>query len=220
MKNRWKIIIAVGCSVVLITSCGKERPNPFSLNPAESGAYLAMTPIDSGAAGYMVKNGMMKGVIQLSDTQKTKIDSLYRHYRRLVRHEWKNETALYDSLQIAVMNVLTANQKALLDTVEADLAAGKVPDTLVATRVADLTALLTLTADQQKQAFTILKTDMQTTLDTLIADSAFIKKAIAGHRHIRWHLQGEKFGLPQAFWNLLTPSQKEIFFKEERFGRR
>ncbi|HEX7510408.1 MAG TPA: hypothetical protein VF335_03855, partial [Chitinivibrionales bacterium] len=76
----------------------------------------------------------------------------------------------------AVMNVLTANQKALLDTVEADLAAGKVPDTLVAARVADLTALLTLTADQQKQAFTILKTDMQTTLDTLIDDSTFIKK--------------------------------------------
>jgi hypothetical protein len=33
-------------------------------------------------------------------------------------------------------------------------------------------------------------------------------------------LKGEKFGLPDAFWNLLTDSQKRILFREERFMRR
>jgi hypothetical protein len=211
-------VVAVG--IATMAGCSGERRNPFSANPVETGAYLDMTPIDSGAAGYMTRNGMMNGVIQLSDTQKTRIDSLYRYYRHLVRHEWKEEGVLYDSLQVAVMNVLTTDQKNLLDSVEAQLEAGIIPDTLVAARLADLTALLSLTANQDSLALPILKSDMQAQLDTLIADSAEIRQMIAQHRHHRWLLKGDKFGLPDAFWNLLTDSQKRILFREERFMRR
>jgi hypothetical protein len=223
MKKNKQLICLIGAlavGIATIAGCSGERRNPFSENPVETGAYLDMTQIDSGAAGYMTRNGMMNGVIQLSDPQKTEIDSLYRYYRRLVRHEWKEEGALYDSLQVAVMNVLTTGQKNLLDSVEAQLEAGIIPDTLVAKRLADLTALLSLTADQQTRAFPILKNDMQAQLDTLIADSTEIRRMIAQHRHHRWLLKGEKLGLPDAFWNLLTDSQKRILFREERFVRR
>ena len=223
MKKNKQIVCLIGVvavGIATIAGCSGERRNPFSANPVETGAYLDMTPIDSGVAGYMTHNGMMNGVIQLSDTQKTKIDSLYRYYRHLVRHEWKEEGVLYDSLQVAVMNMLTTDQKNLLDSVEAQLEAGIIPDTLVAARLADLTALVSLTADQQTQAFPILKNDMQAQLDTLIADSTEIRQMIAQHRHHRWFLKGEKFGLPDAFWNLLTDSQKRILFREERFMRR
>ena len=223
MKKNREIIYLIGVvavGIATIAGCSGERRNPFSENPVQSGAYLDMTTIDSGAAGYMTRNGMMNGVIQLSDTQKIEIDSLYRYYRHLVRHEWKEEGVLYDSLQVAVMNVLTTDQKNLLDSVEAQLEAGIIPDTLVAARLADLTGLLSLTDSQQTQAFPILKNDMQAQLDTLIVDSTEIRQMIAQHHHHRWLLKGEKVGLPGAFWNLLTDSQKRILFREGRFMRR
>jgi hypothetical protein len=85
-------------------------------------------------------------------------------------------------------------------------------------RVARLTTLLTLTPDQQTQAFTILKQDMQTRLAAKAKDSTVKDSFPAKGRE--WHGKGKMhLGLPDAFMNILTDQQKQILSQQIHGGK-
>jgi hypothetical protein len=97
------------------------------------------------------------------------------------------------------------------------LKSGVVPDTLVKKRVERLTALLMLTPDQQTQAFTILKRDMQKRLDARAKDRASASDSIHScrmHRNAMGNGPHGRFGLPAEFLTVLTDGQKQ--FTERR----
>ena len=122
----------------------------------------------------------------------------------------------------AIRAVLTDDQKALLDTIKAQLKAGIVPDTIVKKRVERLTALLTLTADQQTQAFSILKQDMREKLRAGRTDGATVDSSAAVHekgRHWDRFRGMAPRALPAAFINILTDGQKQIL-KEKKDAHR
>ena len=237
--------LSAGIAVTALTAafligCGRQAGSPASGGDAEGDA-LTIAISDGGPNGAMLHGGMFGGIgylIDLSADQKQQIKVILEKYRpqrrqdfhgqRLSREQWAalrdSMKTIRDSIKNEIASVLTPDQKALLDQVKAQLKAGVVPDTLIKKRVQRLTALLTLTTDQQAQTVTILTQEMQKRLDARGKDSAFVRDS--GHswgmrRHGMAKRRNGSFGLPAEFLNILTDDQKQLlrqkaFWKEVR----
>ena len=228
-----RILFAAAIAAAIV-GCGGGTGAPVSSRNAVDGA-LAGTIADTGAGGEMFLQGGMFGggmgsMIDLSADQKQQIKAILEKYRPLQRHardgkrpsreQWAamrdSMKTMRDSMKNEIAQVLTPAQKALVDQIKTQLKAGVVPDTLVKKRVQRLTSLLTLTPDQQTQAFTILKQEMQQRLAARSKDSAAVRDS-THERGMRMHGKANRgpLGLSQAFQTILTEQQKQILELEK-----
>lgn len=180
MLKRFTLTKVAYIALLSISLIGCEKSgNTFSSNNADEDA-LSTIAGDGGANGEVMRGRMFGGgigsLINLTADQKRQIKSIlqkyrFNHYNKengMSPDQWKaNHIAIRDSLKNALLAVLTPEQKAFFDQIKAQLKAGTVPDTLIKKRVEHLTSLLSLTSDQQDQAFNILKQEMQARLDNL-----------------------------------------------------
>ena len=223
-KLRFTGIAAAGLAAAFLFGCGGQNGSP---NSARSSGTAAMTAgTDDSCSGMMFRGGGMFGMagslIDLTADQKQQIKAILEKYRpaqgrhfngnRPSPEQWaaKRDSmkTIRDSIAAQIRAILTPAQQALLDQVKAQLKAGTVPDTLIKMRVARLTTLLTLTPDQQTQAFTILKQDMQTRLAAKVKDTTAKGK--------EWRGKGKMHpGLPDAFMNILTDQQKQLLGRHQ-----
>jgi hypothetical protein len=220
-------LAVTGMAASLFFGCGDKGASSFRTGNDE-GNYAfregsefsggSDTAFDRSHGGML---GGMGSLVDLTADQKARIKSILEKYRPSRDNRGPDgkaaREALRDSVKNAIRAVLTDSQKALLDTIRAQLKAGIVPDTIVKKRVERLTKLLTLTVDQQAQAFTILKQDMQEKLQARIADSSKgDSSATYEKRRHRERLGGMgPFGLSTAFISILTDDQKQILERKK-----
>jgi Spy/CpxP family protein refolding chaperone len=226
MLKRFPLVKATFTAILAISlvGCGRSD-NALSSNNADEDA-LSMAAGDTGTNGEVMHGGMFGGglgsLIDLTSDQKQQIKSIYQNYRlhrrdkenQISPDQWKaNRIAMRDSLKNVILAVLTPEQKAFLDQIKAQLKAGTVPDTLIKKRVEHLTSILSLTSDQQVQAFNILKQEMQARLEIMKKDNGSFLDSLQAHnidRHKRDFRADRQIGLSQEFMNILNDQQKTI----------
>jgi hypothetical protein len=228
-----RILFALAVAIAA-AGCGKGTDKTVAGWFSESNAF-SNAIADTGANATVLQGGMFAGgigsMIDLTADQKQRIEAILEKFRPSQKRNSNEDrpsreerTAMRDSMKTArdsiksaIMSVLTSDQKALLAQIKAQLKAGVVPDTLVKVRVLRLTSLLTLTPDQQIQAFTILRQEMQTRLDARAKDTASVRDS----SHVRgayWQgmAKAGPLGVPDTFLKILTDQQKQILEQEKQ----
>jgi hypothetical protein len=223
--------MVTAAAAAFLALCGKQAGGPVSSGATE-GDILTMAIAAADENSLAPHGGLYSGIVSIVDLsadQKQKIKAVVGKFRpshrrdvdgqRPSREQWM---AMRDSIKNEIESILTSDQKALLDQVRAELKAGVVPDTLVKKLDERLASLLTLTPDQQTQAFTILKQAMQKRLAARAKDSSFVRDSgqAWGHRHGPANGPNGSFGLPAEFLNILTDVQKQLLRQKTSWRER
>lgn len=217
MKNIYNSIkvITGGILAVVAIGCSSQSVDPLSTDGNSPNTQSMATEVISiETPVYGLGNGWSGGLIDLTVEQQAQINAIAEKYRPVAGHmrgfrnftknEWQTECLLTkDSLRNEIYSVLTSEQKSFFENTTAQLVAGVIPDTMVSKCIAHLNTIISLTAEQQTQGFTILKADMQKKLDSLknSGDS-------------NWYFAQRKIrsthNFPIEFVDLLTAVQQQL----------
>ena len=175
MSNRVIRTIFIMIGFVLIVSCKQQEPmeNMAELNGS---SFLLMADedplgVEEGPAFTLDGVGPLYfGVLDLTDEQVAQIREIAAKYRdefRALMQEWKNGKSwqeirekrrqLHEQMLSEMEQILTDEQKAILEEIRTQLANGEYPDIIIDKRVAFLTERLNLTAEQQEAIRDLLK---------------------------------------------------------------
>jgi Spy/CpxP family protein refolding chaperone len=156
------------------------------------------------------------GVLDLTEEQKNQIRAIAQSYRkqfRALRGQWHNGVSweeiherrkeLHEKMYNEIFQVLTPEQRAIIQDIQEQIANGVYPDILVDHRLDKLTELLNLTTEQQNQIRPLLA---QAGNDMLAA-----RKTANNHQELREALRAIFENLDQQISSLLTEEQLAIF---------
>ncbi|HID38030.1 MAG TPA: hypothetical protein EYP36_00750 [Calditrichaeota bacterium] len=171
---RWIIISIVG--LLVITACSQQEPIEEPLTDLNGSSFLLMADedplgVEEGPAFVMDAIGPMYfGVLDLTDEQIAQIREIAAKYRdefRALMREWKDGKSwkeirkkrreLHEKMRREIEQILTDEQKAILEEIRTQLANGEYPDIIIEKRVAFLTEQLHLSEEQQEAIRGLLK---------------------------------------------------------------
>jgi Spy/CpxP family protein refolding chaperone len=208
--------------IFAIMGCSQDEPVAPEGNLDTGPTFLLVSDddplqLESDHAFMMDGTGpIFLGVLDLSEEQKEQIREIVSSYRaqfRALRSQWQSgasweeihnqRKALREQIHNEIMQVLTPEQQVIIQEIQDQLASGVYPDILVNKRLEELTALLTLTQEQQNQIRPLLA---QAGADMLAA-----REAAGNIRELREALRTIFENLDQQISALLTPEQLEIY---------
>ena len=165
---KYSILSLVALSLVVILSSCQQTEQPmeqYSLN--DSPDFLLIDDEDplnmETESAFMIDGAgpLYFSVLNLTDDQKEQIREIVSEFRSEFAGmcgKWRDGTswedikeerqALHDQIHAAIYEILTDEQKAILDDIQNQLENGQYPDLLVENKVARLTEALNLTDDQ------------------------------------------------------------------------
>jgi len=173
-------------SVLIIFSSCQESSEPTqqsNLNGSPEFLLIAdEDPLDIETESAFMIDGagpMYFSVLDLTEEQKEKIHEIVSGFKEEFRGlcgRWQDGTswedireerqALREQINEAIYEILTDEQKSIVDEIKAQLENGEYPDILVENKVAHLTEILDLTEDQQTEVAALFKE-----YGTLLVDS-------------------------------------------------
>jgi Spy/CpxP family protein refolding chaperone len=174
---KYSILSLVALSLVVILSSCQQTEQPmeqYSLN--DSPDFLLIDDEDplniETESAFMIDGTgpLYFSVLNLTDDQKEQIREIVGEFRSEFAGmcgKWRDGTswedikeerqALHDQIHAAIYEILTDEQKAILDDIQNQLENGQYPDLLVENKVARLTEALNLTDDQQNALTDLFK---------------------------------------------------------------
>ncbi len=170
---RWIMVILIG--IFLVIGCTQQEPME-EVSDLNSTSFLLLADedplgVEEGPAFVMDGVGpMFLGVLDLTEEQMAQIREIAAKYReefRALRQQWKDGTSwkelrekrreLHERMLQEIEQILTDEQKAVLEEIRSQLANGEYPDIIIEKRVAFLTEQLNLTKEQQEAIRVLLK---------------------------------------------------------------
>ncbi len=170
--RKFFIFLLLAISTISMISCNQETPvaqQSFAAYSQDDAVSLYMlgneAPIEAEEIDNFILNGpgpFFLWVLDLTDEQKEQLREIGEKHRAEMhelhmqaRGEMNREDlraqheATRQAMMEEILSILTDEQKALLDQIQAQIEAGQYPDIVVEKRVAHLTELLNLDEDQQ-----------------------------------------------------------------------
>ena len=175
LKN--SLLTSIVLSVFLIISGCQESSDPVqqsTLNDSPDFLLIAdEDPLDIETEPAFMIDGagpMFFSVLDLTEEQKEQIKEIVQSFKDEFRglcSRWTEGTswedireerrALHEQINAAIYEILTDEQKAIVDNIKSQLEDGQYPDILVEHKVAQLTEKLDLTTDQQEEIGILFK---------------------------------------------------------------
>jgi len=181
MSNQFTLSVIALFVLFSIIGCEQTAPPELSRNvgpnvetsAAEFLLVAEADPLEIEQDEAFIIDGagpFLFSVLDLTEEQKEQIREIVHQFRpefKGLRGRWNDgksweeireeRRALREQIYAAIYEILTDEQKAIINEIETQLANGEFPDIIVEKRVEYLTGELGLTPDQQTQIYTLLK---------------------------------------------------------------
>jgi hypothetical protein len=160
----------------VFSSCQDSAEPVQQVNQNDSAEFLLIASEDplniETESAFMIDGAgpMYFAVLELTEEQKQQIEEIVSKYQEEFQGlcgswregiSWENireeRQALREEINTAIYEILTDEQKAILDEIQEQLENGQYPDILVEKKVAHLTENLSLSSDQQAEITDLFK---------------------------------------------------------------
>ena len=173
MLRKSILMIVIAITAISMLSCSQETPvaqQNFASYSQDDGIALYMLGNEAPIEAEQVDNFVLNGpgpffiwVLDLTDEQKEQLRAIGEKHRaamhdlhmqargEISREDLKAKHEEMRQLMMEeILTILTEDQKAVLEQIQAQIDAGQFPDIVIEKRVAHLTEMLNLDEDQQE----------------------------------------------------------------------
>ena len=181
MKKTMLLSVILITGLIILNACNQQEPmsqEPISSYTADQAGALYLLGNDAPIEADQPANFLFHGpgpfflwALDLSDAQKDQLHIIGEEHRREMRDQfremmqngdWEAHRAAHEALREEmlekIMDILTDEQKAILEEIQNQIDSGQYPTIIIDQRLAFLTEKLDLTEDQKQSIRSLMET--------------------------------------------------------------